>query len=161
MDLKKWEFGTPMGEQIENQNDNLTEIDANVTSIEDALKQSLVLGKGSVGVNVVPPKGSKGLYVKDGLINGYTIANVLYLYASHNTYGAGNIPEAVKQNWSKVPEGVSLAHLKVGTEGVAIIHKYTGKGDIYGSFISFGLSPEGGRVRRFVLYDGKWEEKES
>ena len=31
MDLKKWEFGTPMGEQITDQNDNLTEIDAKLT----------------------------------------------------------------------------------------------------------------------------------
>lgn len=122
----------------------------------------LVLGKESVGVNVVPPANSKGLWIKDSLINGNQVASVIYLEASTSQYPSGDYGAVIKGNWNKLPGGVTLVRVLIGSFGVGLINKYDGSaGNLYGSFIVFGYAPSGGKIKRYMLNDGNWSEVEA
>lgn len=120
----------------------------------------LVLGKESVGVNVVPPINGRGLYIQDGLINGYATIPVLDLYTSNTSkYTTAGVYGAVIDSWDKIPPGISIAQTRIGSRGGALIQKY--EDGLYGSFVSFGWGEEGGSIRRFRINKGVWEEQKS
>lgn len=117
---------------------------------------SLVLGKESVGINIVPSEGAKGLYLKDDLINNLKVALMYDFYADYKVYGASNYIEAIKLNWSKIKEGISFANCWVATRGVAIILKYPSSSGDYGMVLTFGY---GGAFKKYIRSSGKWEER--
>lgn len=117
---------------------------------------SLVLGKESVGINIVPNEGAKGLYLKDDLINNLKVALMYDFYADYTIYGASNYIEAIKLNWSKIKEGISFANCWVATRGVAIILKYPSSSGDYGMVLTFGY---GGTLKKHIRSSGKWEER--
>lgn len=86
-----------------------------------------VIGKQSIGVNVIPPSGSSGAWIKDGLVNGYTVAKDLgSVYADYNVVGSGNYIAAIQNKWSDIPEGVSIGYATVGARAMFIVYKYPG-----------------------------------
>lgn len=86
-----------------------------------------VIGKQSIGVNVIPPSGSSGAWIKDGLVNGYAVMKDLgSAYADYNVVGSGNYIAAIKNKWSQIPEGVSMGFATVGSRAMFIVYKYPG-----------------------------------
>ena len=115
MDLKKWEFGTPMGEQIEEQNANITEIDANLTRIEDALKQSLVgrMLKGGEDLNNV---SESWVYAGEDVLNRPLIHKGVFYYVN-TVYTSSN----------KIA-GLQIAYQETGTPRIYLRFKYASSG---------------------------------
>lgn len=116
----------------------------------------LVLGKKSVGINIVPGENLEGLFVKDDLLNGLKAALIYpYFFADYKTYGSSNYIEAVKLKWGEIREGISIAYCVVATRGIAIILKYPVNQGDYGMVLTFGY---GAGIKRYKRSNGVWEE---
>ena len=116
----------------------------------------LVLGKKSVGINIVPGENLEGLFVKDDLFNGLKAALIYpYFFADYKTYGSSNYIEAVKLKWGEIREGISFAYCVVATRGIAIILKYPVNQGDYGMVLTFGY---GAGLKRYKRSNGVWEE---
>lgn len=114
------------------------------------------IGQKGIGVGVMPPNTGEGLYVKDDLFNGLKATLTYpYFFADFKTYGASKYIEAIKLNWNKIKEGVSLANCHVATKGVAIIFKYPSTDGDYGVVLTFGY---GAGMKIHKRTNGKWEE---
>ncbi|MFM1581409.1 hypothetical protein ABGF48_04280 [Helcococcus bovis] len=114
----------------------------------------LVLGKKSIGINIVPGANKEGLFIKDDLINDLKVG-LIYdeFYADHRAVGSNNYIEAIKANWRNIKEGLSFAVCRVATRGIAIIHKYPD--GAYGSALTFGY---GTKIKQYKYDNGKWME---
>ena len=114
---------------------------------------ALVLGKKSVGIGTIPESNAEGLWLNPSRINGYDFIKYISLYTAPGEVSSGDYIGVVKKYWdSKVPTGISIAHIYASTQGVAIIHKYTGGNQ--GSVLIFGYNNT--PMKSYRYNSGSW-----
>lgn len=113
-----------------------------------------VIGKQSIGVNVIPPSGSSGAWIKDGLVNGYTVAKDLgSVYADYTVVGSGNHIKAIQNKWPDIPEGVSIGYATVGSRAMFMVYKYPG-----GTNGMAFIMPYNGHPKSYYYSSGSFKE---
>ncbi|MFM1524753.1 MULTISPECIES: PKD domain-containing protein [Helcococcus] len=114
---------------------------------------ALVIGKKSIGVGMIPENNAKGLWLNPMTINGYELIKQITIYTAPGEVAVGDYLAAIKKFWSsKVPVGISIAHVYASTQGVAIIHKYSSSD--HGSLLIFGYRD--GQIETYKYRQGTW-----
>lgn len=156
-----YSFSLPIHEQREitiSYGDKFTT--AEVKAIIPVGYAPLVLGKESVGVNVVPPENGRGLYIQDGLINGEKILDKSDLssldintFTIPDTYVSPSYSDrfedeyVLEQIYKKAPNGLSLHTYTQRSQGFVILYKYDNDTNAQALFVRYGYLP-GGYMRK-------------